>query len=213
MNSAVDEAQRLIADSLKHAVKNSTAQRVESLMVKHWARLDWVCKEGLKLLHEAAQHRSQTQALEICQLLVKKYKMKAAEVDARRRTAAFYAAKNGHAKVCQYLLKEDCEVDQADKAQQTALFYAGRNGHIGAAGVFLQHGAKIDFKDRRGFTPIFWAAESGKVKMMKYLISKGARTDLLAKNGGDIFTSATSREAMFCAEMQFGVTDQPFHGR
>lgn len=67
MNS-VDVAQSLIDDSVKNAVKINTAHAVDTLILKRHARHDVVSKEGLMLLHEAAQHRSPRQALEICQL-------------------------------------------------------------------------------------------------------------------------------------------------
>eukprot|EP00438_Fugacium_kawagutii_P034535 Skav213825 [mRNA] locus=scaffold1987:702643:703845:+ [translate_table: standard] len=204
MNSLVDEddeAQSMMDDVLKMAVKTYSAKVVDKLIGKHQARHDLLSKDGQTLLHEASQHPSPKQALEICQLLVKKYNMQVTMLNKQGQTAAFYAAKLGHAQLCQYLLQEGCEVDQVDMAQQTALFYAARNGHIGAADVFLQEAANVNFKDFWGFTPIFWAAEGGKVQMMKYLVGKGANTELLSTTGGDLFTSANGGAMAFAVEL------------
>lgn len=192
MAPSVNEAQRMIDELLWKATQNNAPQVVEDLIQKHKANKNQVSTSGQTLLHQAAQNEQH--AFEVAQLLVK-LGLKATDVDKHKQTSIFYAARDGNAQLCEFLLQHGCMVNHMDTGLQTAIFYSARNGHMAATDVFLKRGANLELKDKRGFTPIFWAAESGRVDTMKMLIEKGANTKHLSTIGGDLFTSATG-EAM-----------------
>eukprot|EP00438_Fugacium_kawagutii_P025058 Skav209507 [mRNA] locus=scaffold2767:150278:154583:+ [translate_table: standard] len=180
-DAEVDEAQGLVDDLLKVAVKSFTVKTVDKLIEKHVANHHQVSAEGHTLLHEAAQHQSPQQAFEICKLLVKKHNLKATAMDNRKQTAVFFAAKCGNVQLCEYLLQEGCEVDHVDIAQQTPLFYAARGeGGDDAAGwqLELKRCAAVDYAvDELGADPrrslikkqnnLFLAAKHGNLEKLQ----------------------------------------------
>lgn len=56
-----------------------------------------------------------------------------AQPDALNQTALFYASREGHNNVIEYLVKQGCEINHIDTYGQTAVFYAVREGHLETA--------------------------------------------------------------------------------
>ncbi|CAL1163012.1 unnamed protein product [Cladocopium goreaui] len=145
-----------------------------------------VSPSGQTLLHQAAQNEQH--ALEVAKVLIH-FKVDAEKTDIYGQTAIFYAARDGNAELCEFLLQHGCAVNHVDTNRQTPIFYSVRNGHgfgveswnldlrfwgvelvftkMAATNVFLKRGADVEIKDECGFTPIFWAAESGRVDTMR----------------------------------------------
>jgi len=197
----LNEAERLVDGLLLDAVKNSTVQVVDDLIRKHAANQNQVTMDDGSLLFEAAKHGSPQQAFEITQLLVKQHGLDPMKVDRHNETALFHAAKLGNGQLCEFLLKEGCNVNHLDTGLQSPIFYAVSNGHAHATEILVKKNADLDIIDMHGFTPIFWAAKSGKAKMMKYLVQMGAKKDHITQAEGDLFTSASGAAIAYSLEL------------
>jgi ankyrin repeat protein len=56
--------------------------------------------------------------------------VKANQPDALNQTALYYASRDGHNKVMEYLVSQGCNVNHIDTYGQTPIFYAAREGHL-----------------------------------------------------------------------------------
>lgn len=50
--------------------------------------------------------------------------------DSLNQTPAYYAAREGHNNVIEYLIEKGCNINHVDTYGQTALFYCVREGHL-----------------------------------------------------------------------------------
>jgi len=56
--------------------------------------------------------------------------VKANQTDELNQTALYYAAREGHPEVIDFLVKHGCLPNQLDCYGQTPIFYAAREGHL-----------------------------------------------------------------------------------
>merc|ERR1712050_255470 len=105
----------------------------------------------------AAQHMSL-----ILQLLIETHGVSATLMDKlMNQTALFYAARQGCANGCAYLIEKACDPNHADRHTQTALFYAAKAGHESCIELLISRGAIADPVDHRGQSPLFYTVSEG----------------------------------------------------
>jgi hypothetical protein len=92
-------------------------------------------------------------------------------------TALFIAARDGHAKVVQTLLKNGAKINIKSDAGWTALHVAATNGRTQVVHTLLDFNAKIDEKTSRGWTALHFAAKRGHSDVVKTLLVYGALID------------------------------------
>ena len=88
------------------------------------------------------------------------------------------AAKNGHAKVVEWLLDKGAVIDP--KKDTSALKAAAGSGQLEVVKLLLARGADINRKSSIGTTALHSAAAEGRLDVVKFLISRGAQ--VLARN-------------------------------
>ncbi|KAG0516427.1 hypothetical protein BDA96_09G002200 [Sorghum bicolor] len=94
--------------------------------------------------------------------------------DANKRTALHFAAREGRADVCEFLIGElGLPVDPKDDDGETPLIHATRQGHLDTAKYLLDHGADPSVATNLGATALHHAAGIGNTELMKLLLSKG----------------------------------------
>ena len=84
--------------------------------------------------------------------------------------AMYAAARNGHAEVVEYLLRQGAAVDAKGVFGATALHWAAFNGHRSTVELLLARGARLDLRDIRfQATPAAWAREGGHPELVDAL--------------------------------------------
>ncbi|KAK2716435.1 hypothetical protein QYM36_010851 [Artemia franciscana] len=96
------------------------------------------------------------------------------------RSPLLLAAKYGHTRVMDLLLKNQARVDVFDSEGFSALHYASESGHSSSCDLLLIHNAFVNSKSRQGLTPLHLAALKGYTNLVKRLITiHGATIDSL----------------------------------
>lgn len=83
------------------------------------------------------------------------------------------AAANGNARVVDWLLAKECEIDCQGFRGRTPLSWAAANGHDEVLQLLLAAGAQINSKDEDQRTPLSYASENGRTAIVKTLLQKG----------------------------------------
>ncbi|KEZ43413.1 1-alkyl-2-acetylglycerophosphocholine esterase [Scedosporium apiospermum] len=91
------------------------------------------------------------------------------------------SAELGNARIVQFLLDNDVDVDGVDSSGRTALHYAARGAHIEVVSRLLAGGADSEARDYNGLSPLHAAAEAGCEAVIRLLARGGA--DLNASVG------------------------------
>jgi hypothetical protein len=86
-----------------------------------------------------------------------------------------YAAYEGHAAVCRYLIENDAEVEAKAPNGSTALMLASRQGHLEAVKVLLWEQANPNASNGDGATALSWALKYQHPEVAKLLRDAGAR--------------------------------------
>jgi len=107
-------------------------------------------------------------------IIVGKY-VNPSSLDNRGQTPLLWAARNGHGRTVELLLKlEDVSPDGPDNRGRSPLSWAARNGHGGVVKLLLeQKDVSPDRPDNYGQTPLSWAAWSGHDRVVKQLLERG----------------------------------------
>lgn len=98
-------------------------------------------------------------------------------MDSHDRTAASYAAENGHQAVLHLLLERGAEIDLEDCSERTPLFYAAAAGQESNVRLLLSNGAYSDSDDNCGQTPLSCASENGHELVVRLLLDEGAQVN------------------------------------
>jgi ankyrin repeat protein len=72
------------------------------------------------------------------------------QTDTLNQTPLYYAARDGHVKMMEFLINNECNVNHIDTYGQSATFYAAREGHLDALTYLHSVGADIDLVDNNG---------------------------------------------------------------
>jgi len=102
-------------------------------------------------------------------------------VSRERLTALHHAARGGHTRTVEMLLRRGAKCH--GYGLEGPLYLAATNGHEDVARVLPDHGADIKAQGRDGCI-LAWAAKNGESSMIRFLVERG--TDLLAPDCGPI---------------------------
>ncbi|CAG8536945.1 5897_t:CDS:2 [Gigaspora rosea] len=101
-------------------------------------------------------------------------------MDKNHRYTLIYAARNGHLKIVENLLKNETNINIIDNDKRTALNWAAENGHIDVIKVLIRHGADVNAIDKDEHTALNRAAEKGRIEIIKTLIEHKAIVNHMA---------------------------------
>ncbi|EFO63529.1 Kinase, NEK [Giardia lamblia P15] len=121
------------------------------------------------------------------------------------KTALMIAAENGHAQVCQLLLKLEGSM-ALDYDNKTALMYAAENGHVAAVKILKRREVRLTLNDN-GILP------GGSAMMLAVLTRNDDVVSILVENEGGIFTSSALPELSPYFEKDIQCLVRPFTGK
>lgn len=103
------------------------------------------------------------------------------------------AAKSGHTRIAESLLKHGASTDATDDFGWTALHFAmeSETDQTSTVELLLDHGANVQALNRHLETPLILAASFGKPKVLKVLIDRGADVQALTKWNTTVFHQLT----------------------
>jgi hypothetical protein len=93
------------------------------------------------------------------------------------------ASHNGHASVCDVLLRNGAAVNQANKNGTTPLHIASQNGHASVCDLLLRNGAAVNQVDNAGRPPLHVASYNGHASVCDLLLSHGAAVNQADNDG------------------------------
>lgn len=115
-----------------------------------------------------------------------------------------FAAKAGHVKTVQALLKAGADFEARDKNGQTALMVAV-HGQVATMQALIDARANIEAQDFNGFTTLMWAAIQGNLSAIETLHHAGADLEASHQNGTALMLAAFfGQTASFRALRQAG---------
>ncbi|PUZ67784.1 hypothetical protein GQ55_3G462100 [Panicum hallii var. hallii] len=128
-------------------------------------------------LHVAAG----TRYLEMCKMLVRKYKCNPNAAGADGETPLFFAILGqGSRAIVQYLINSGADPNKANNRGITPLHLAAGQGHCEIAEYLLCKGANVDPICQDGEAPLHIAARRGMLRMVKLLLSHRADCNRLS---------------------------------
>ncbi|CAH9087000.1 unnamed protein product [Cuscuta europaea] len=112
-------------------------------------------------------------------------------MDANKRGALHFAAREGQTDMCKYLVEELLlDVNTKDEDGETPLLHAARQGHTATAKYLLQQGADPAIASEMGITALHHSAGLGNIELMKAFLSKGVNVDLQSHAGSPLIWAA-----------------------
>ncbi|VFQ64396.1 unnamed protein product [Cuscuta campestris] len=112
-------------------------------------------------------------------------------LDANKRGALHFAAREGQTDMCKYLVEElMLDVNAKDEDGETPLVHAAMQGHTATANYLLQKGAEPAIASEMGITALHHAAGLGDIELMKSFLSKGVSVDLQSHAGPPLLWAA-----------------------
>lgn len=103
--------------------------------------------------------------------------------DQEGRTALHYAALNGHAEICKFLLQQGCSMNEKDVLGYTPLHRAASKGHTEAIDLLLKAKCDVDSQDEHGNGAIHESAWNGFSQTLELLIKHNCNVILTNKSG------------------------------
>jgi ankyrin repeat protein len=92
-------------------------------------------------------------------------------------TPLYVAAQEGHADVCEVLIKYGANIEATFNSEFTPLHIAARRGHTTCVKYLLGAGAQMDATCSSGSTPLYIAAQEGRAEVIKILAEAGANIE------------------------------------
>jgi ankyrin repeat protein len=90
----------------------------------------------------------------------------------KSRQPLICAAKNGHHKVCELLIRQGADIDAtSETSPKSALWYAAQNGHLECCQLLIARGASAILQDEK--TVLIAAAKSGNLQLFNWLLEIG----------------------------------------
>lgn len=161
-------------------------EQIFKLLLNWEANMNSRCSLGRTALHCLALNPQFSRSLELAiDLLVGRRGNRGADVnigDASGNTPLHLAAKHGHLKMLELLLRTKVEVDARNIAGQTALHYLAARKSLAAVKLAskmlsYEHRADVNAKAGSGRIPLHLAASWANLDMVKLLLHKGADVD------------------------------------
>ena len=109
--------------------------------------------------------------------------------DSGKKNLLYIAARNGHDKICEYLINKGMEINDVQWSGSTALHGAAYYGHTNVIKLLLNYGAKTDIKNKFNHLPIDEAAN----KEIKDLL-KESEKDPIFKLYQTLYTKNISKK-------------------
>ena len=106
-------------------------------------------------------------------------------------TLLMFAARNGHERVVELLLRHGAKVNLQHSVGCTALMAAAQQGHERVVELLIRRGAEINKQDSNGGTALMFAAGQGHERVLELLLRHGTETNLQSSNGGTALLNAT----------------------
>lgn len=104
------------------------------------------------------------------------HRIDAGQRDIYGRAAISYAAMNGHADVCTFLLSQPgVDAATADLDGFSPLVLAVINGRTEVVRILLEHGVSVEPKEPTDLIPLCLASQSGHADITKLLLQRGAK--------------------------------------
>ena len=107
--------------------------------------------------------------------IVRKLRMRGAELEPPGWTPLIYAATGGHDTVAAYLLDQGARIDATSPNGTTALMMAVREGHASTFDLLVRRGADIHHRNENGVSALDWAKRGNETAMADRLRRAGAR--------------------------------------
>lgn len=121
--------------------------------------------------------------------------------DTLNQTPLYYAVREGHSDLIDWLLARGLNLNHVDTYGQTPIFYCIREGHIPTTEKLVALGANWDFVDNNGQSPMFYAIKYNKQAMVEYLINKGVNLSILDNKGASLVAEASKRKRQQLVEL------------
>lgn len=97
--------------------------------------------------------------IEIAELLIQHRADVNRRMDFDHTTCLHHAASNGQAKMCEFLIRNQCPVDAIDKLQRTPLMDAAEIGNVDVVTVLIQNEADVNREDSEHHTALSYCIE------------------------------------------------------
>ena len=94
--------------------------------------------------------------------------------DGEDKTPLYWAARNGHHKCVELLIKNRANVNKADQHDKTPLYWAADGGHTECVRLLINAGADVNKAGSNGKTPLYWAEKNGHTECARLLRMAGA---------------------------------------
>lgn len=123
--------------------------------------------------------KSDEESVEISKLIIEKYAIcNPISKDLMKQTCLFYAAREGHLNLCNYLIEKGCNPNDQDNFGQTCLFYASREGKTDCVLTLIKKGANPNLLDLNKQTCLFYACRDGRYDTVKCLLENGVNPSI-----------------------------------
>ncbi|SBS84395.1 hypothetical protein, conserved [Plasmodium ovale curtisi] len=125
-------------------------------------------------LFYVTSRKNDNESVEICKLLTEQFAIcNPTAKDLMKQTCLFYAAREGHINLCNFLIEKGCNPNDADNFGQTCLFYASREGKTECVETLIKKGANPNLLDLNKQTCLFYACRDGRYETVKCLLENG----------------------------------------
>ncbi|RDD38555.1 GA-binding protein subunit beta-2 [Trichoplax sp. H2] len=94
-----------------------------------------------------------------------------------------FAARHGHTKTAEILLRAGVCKDARTKVDRTPLHVAAQEGHYEIVNLLIVGGATVNCRDMLCMSPLHWAVQSQHADIVKLLLSSGAHVHIKNKFG------------------------------
>jgi len=121
--------------------------------------------------------------------------------DALNQTSLYYAVREGHAEVIDWLISKGLNVNHVDTYGQTPIFYCIREGLVPTTEKLVSLGANWDVVDNNGQSPMFYVIKFNKQTMAEYLLSKGINLNIIDNKGSSLVSEAIKRKRTQLADL------------
>ncbi|XP_029000965.1 ankyrin repeat and death domain-containing protein 1A isoform X4 [Betta splendens] len=148
--------------------------KILQILVSYGAKINSENKEGLSMLHCAAQ-RGHITVLEFIMEDLENICLD--RVDKSGKTALHLAAENGHFEVVEFLIGMGCTHGLKDKDENTAAHLAAQRGFTELLQMLLETGVEVDEVNREGLTALHLAADGGHCECVKQLLDSGCNVN------------------------------------
>ncbi|KAL1547163.1 ankyrin repeat domain-containing protein 17-like isoform X1 [Salvia divinorum] len=148
----------------------------------------------------ALHHAAHLGHFDVCKFLIQTVHVYIDALTHNMDTPLLEAAKEGHVKIVEYLIRQGAGVREANLEGATALHYAILNGNKELMELVVAKGIRVDSDSRDG-TPLQMAAYRGDVGVVKFLLSRDAKPDICFLVPESPLVCAVASRSFECLEL------------